>query len=170
MNRFYIIVPLVLLVAFGGVYWQHSQDTESFAKGKADIVVQAKAAEQAKKTEVERHAREDADKRAAAHLAEDLKKEADQRAKWEADSVRIADDIARYHLQIGEAVKQAAVLEKQIVALRASKKVLNEEAFNAAHDVEYLLIQKRSVELEVQRMTTMVAHKAGEILSPTTIP
>ena len=170
MNRFYIIVPLALLVAFGGAYWQHSNEAENLAKGKASVVVQAKAAEEAKKAEAERKAREDADKRAASRIAEEQKKETDKRAKWEADSVRIADDVARYHLQADEAAKQTAVLQKQLSELRASRKILNDEAFNVAHEVESLLIQKRSVEIEVQRMTEMVARKAGATLPGTTIP
>ncbi|MBW8782655.1 MAG: hypothetical protein JF599_12335 [Verrucomicrobia bacterium] len=163
MNRFYIIVPVVLLGLFGGVYWQHTQEAEKQAREKAVAVAQAKAAEEAKKAAADRQSREDTDKRAAARLAEDKKKEAEKRAKWDADSAHIAEDTARYTSQADESSKQVTALEKQLADLRASKKTLNEEAFSAAHDVEALLIQRRSAEMEIQRTTEMVAHKAAGV-------
>ena len=170
MNRFYIIVPLMLLALFGGVYWKHVQDASEIAKAKAAAVRQAKAADEAKKAEADRRSREDSAKREAERLAAEQKKEADKRAKWEADSARIAEDTANYTAKAAETAGQVAALQQRLADLRASKKTLNEEAFGAAHDTEALAIQKRDAELEIQRMNTILIRKAAGTSLTATIP
>jgi hypothetical protein len=161
MNRSYIIIPLILLAAFGGVYWQHTQNADQQARKNAVSVAQAKAAEAAKKAETERQAREDAEKRTATRLAEEQKKEEEKRAKWDADSARIAADIANYTKQAADSAKEVAVIDKQLSDVRAAQKALDEQAFAAAHDVEVMRIQRRAAEMEIQRMTEIIARKAG---------
>ena len=161
MNRFYIIVPLILLAAFGGVYWKHNQDAAESAKQEAVAVAQAKAADEAKKAEADRQSREDTAKREAARLADEQKKEADKRAKWDADSARIAEDTASYTAKTAEAARQVEALKNQLAALRASKKTLNEQYFSAVHDTEILNIQKRDAELEIQRLNEVLVRKAA---------
>ena len=161
MNKFYIIIPAILLTLFGGIYWQHSQEATQAAREKATATAQAKIDADNKKSEAERVAREDAGKREAVRAAEEKKKETEKRAKWDSDSVRIAEDTARYTAKAAEISAQVKLLEKQLADLRTAKKTANDEVFAAAHEAELMLIQKRTAELEIQRMTEMVARKAG---------
>ncbi len=161
MNRFYLIVPLVLSLLFGGVYWQHRQHSAEAAKVKAEQVAKAKAEEDAKKSEAERKAREDAEKRTAARAAEEKKKEDDKQAKWVADGVKISDETSGYVAQTAAYTKEIATLEKELAAIRSAKELAGKEVFAQAREVELALIAKRNAELEIQRLTEMVARKAA---------
>lgn len=169
MNRSYLLVPVILLALFGGLYWQHSRTADADARAKADATAQAKAIEDAKKAETERKAREDADRRAAARLAEEQKKEAEKNAKWDAESARIAEDTARFSAQAATLTQEQTALEKTLADTRAQREKLAKENFEAARAIELARIARRNAELEVQRMTEMVARKAGEtsLLRPT---
>jgi hypothetical protein len=162
MNRLYLIVPVILLALFGGVYWQHNRTAAADAAAKAAAIAEANSAEAAKKAEAERKAREDADKRAAERLAEEEKKEADKRAKWEADGATLVAATADYTAQAAALAAQAAALEKEIAAVRADKERVSRETFEQSRAIELARIDRRNAELEIQRMTEMVARKAGE--------
>ena len=160
MNRSYLIVPLAMLAVFVGIYWEQTQQAEKLARAKASIVAQAKSAEEAKKAYDERQAREDAEKRVSARLAQELEKEADKRAKWEADSSRIADDTARYLKQSEASGREAAALELKLNDLRTTKAKLARENFELLHDVELAHIEKRKTDLEIQRLTKILTQAA----------
>jgi len=161
MNRFYLIVPVVMSLIFGGVYLQHTKHAAELAAAKAEQVAKLKAEEEAKKTQAERKAREDAEKRSAARAAEEKKKEDDKVAKWNADGAKIAEDTAHYNELIGTYTKEIDGLEKQLDVVRDSKEQAGKEVFAQAREVEMALIAKRTAELEIQRLTEMVARKAG---------
>jgi hypothetical protein len=162
MNRFYLIIPIILLALFGGAYWQHSRTADADARAKDDATAQAKTIADAQKAETERKAREDADLRAAARLAEEQKKEAEKRAKWDADNARIAEETTRYSAQVAALTQEQAALEKALADTRAQREKLTKENFETARAIELARIARRNAELEVQRMTEMVARKAGE--------
>jgi hypothetical protein len=161
MNRLYLIVPVVLLVLFGAVYWQHSQSSAREAAQKAAATAEARQLEDAKKAEAERQAREDAEKRAATRRAEEEKKEAEKRARYEEESVRIAADTARFTARVKELSSEFAALEKRLAELRNRREALNRDGFTLAREVELARIAKRNAELEIQRLTEMVARQAG---------
>lgn len=161
MNRFYLIIPVVLLALFGGVYWNHIGHSKAESRAKAAAAFEAKAAEEAKKAEAERKAREDAEKRSADRLAEEKKKEADKLAKWEADNAQIAADTERYETQVKTLAAEAAALEKQIADVRTAKQLQGKENFELAREIELARIAKRNAEMEIQRTTEMLARSAG---------
>ena len=165
MNRFYLIVPVVLLGVFGGVYWQHTQHSAEAAKAKAELVQQAKVAEEAKKAESERKAREDADRRAAARLAEEDKKQEEKRIRWETEGARLVEETARYQKQAADLARQIAEAEKKIVAQRGEREARARAAFEQEREIELIRIAKRNAELEIQRLTEIVARKAGTSLA-----
>lgn len=169
MNRLYLIIPIILLALFGGVYWQHSLTADADARAKAAATAQAKSIADAQKAETERKAREDADLRAAARLAEEKKKEDEKRAKWDADNARITEETARYSAQVAALTQEQTALEKALADTRAQREKLARENFETARAIELARIARRNAELEVQRMTEMVARKAGEtsLLRPT---
>lgn len=164
MNKLYIIVPLVLTLAFGGIYLSHSKDAAAKAEI-ARVEADKAAAEAAKvKAEAEAQARKDADERTAQRLAEEKKKEEEKAAKWAAQSQAIADDTATY-LALGEknAVELKA-LEAKLVALRAEKDKAVQAGFDYDLEIEKARVAKRAAELEIQRLVEMTARKAGTTL------
>lgn len=161
MNRIYLIAPVILLGLFGGIYWQHSRAAAAHAVEKAALVAAAREAETAKKAEAERLARIDAEKRAADRLAEEQKKDAEKRARYDEESRRIAEDTARYSAQVKTLAAESAALDQQLSDLRTRRENLNTGGFVLAREVELARIAKRNAELEIQRLTEMVARQAG---------
>lgn len=161
MNRLYLLVPVILLAVFGGVYWQHTTASESDRVAKAQAAAALKDAELARKAEAERKARADAEKRTAERLAEEAKRDAEKRARTEEENRRIAADTATYRAQSATLATETAALEKQLAGLRARREKLNTDAFALAKEVELARIAKRNAELEIQRLTDMIARQAA---------
>lgn len=161
MNRLYLTIPVILVVIFGGIYWQHSRTTAAHAAEKAAAVTVAQQIEAGKKAEAERLARADADKRAAERLAEEQKKAAEKKARYEEDGRLLVADTARYTAKVTALTAELAAQEKHLVELRARRAALNTETFTLAKDVELARIAKRNAELEIQRLTEMVARQAA---------
>jgi hypothetical protein len=161
MNRLYLITPLVLLALFAGVYWRHSNAVSAEAAQKAAAVAAAQAEEAARQAELARAAQADAEQRAALRLAEEQKAEADRRARHEEDNRRLAEDSAQLAALVTTLGAESAALERQLADLRDRRKALNTEGFALAKDVELARVAKRNAELELQRLTEMVARQAG---------
>jgi hypothetical protein len=162
MNRFYIIVPVVLLVLFGAVYWQHSKGAEQKAEAMRAAAAKAKADEDAKHAAAEKKAKEDADRRSEERRKEEEAKEAARKAKYDADTQKLKADVAQNNTDADNLNKQAAKLEAELTNLRAAKEKANHDAFELTKQVELAKIDKRNAELEVQRMTEMVARRAAD--------
>jgi len=111
---------------------------------------------------LEAKARADADERTRKREEETAKKEADRRAKWDAQGQEIADATKKYTAQAEASAKQVADLEAQLVALRKQKETSGRESFELLKKVELARIDKRNAELEIQRIHAMVAKRATE--------
>lgn len=162
MNKTYIIVPVVLLAIFMVFYFNFSKEAE--IKEAARIEREALEAEQkaAEKRAAEARAKEDADRRAAERDAEEARKEAERRAKWDAVGREIAEATQKYNAEADRYAKQAAQLEMQLLELRNQKQKAAAEAFELQKQVGLAQIAKRNAEMEVQRMTEMVSRRAAE--------
>ena len=57
--------------------------------------------------------------------------------------------------------KESADLELQINSMRNRKEKLNTETFELSKQVEHAKIERRTAELEIQRMVEMVAKRVG---------
>jgi hypothetical protein len=161
MNRFYLIVPLVMVCLFGGVYWQHHNTSTAEAARLAAAAELARAAEAAQKDEAARLAREDSARRAAERVAEEQKKEDEKRAKWTADGLRIEEETARFTARVAELTREIAQAEVELAALRTAEEKLDRENFELAREVELARIAKRNAELEIQRAVDVVAQRAA---------
>src|SRR3954463_10154573 len=162
MNKFYVIVPIVLLALFSVVYIQHSKESEQKAIAKKVADEKAKEEEANKKRIAEQRAKEDADKRTAARNKEEADKEAAKQAKYQADIDVIKKDTGKYASDAEGYAKQAATLESELTNLRTSKEKLIRESFELDKKVELAKIDRRNAELEIQRMTEMIAKRAAD--------
>lgn len=162
MKRTYLLIPVILVAVFGFFYWQYMQTADQKEKQHQADVAREKAEADAKKHDAEEKARIDAEKRTAEREAEEKKKAADKRAKYDADIQKIRDDISKYTGQANDYAKQSAKLEQELANLRAAKEKANREAFELNKQVERAQIDKRSAEFEIQRLTDMIARKASD--------
>jgi chromosome segregation ATPase len=162
MNKFYVILPVVLLIAFG-VYFFKVAQPEMAAKVLADQqrVAEEKAAEDAHRKEIETKAQEDARKaQAVRDEKEHQRQEKAQRDKDEQDR-KVLDETTKYENEADRLSKQIANLEIEITNLRNKREDMNHEVLELAKKVELTKINRRNAELEIQRMYEMVAQKVA---------
>ncbi len=162
MKKIYLIVPLILLVGFSFYYLDFAKEQEQLEIQEKEAKAAAIAAEEAKKAEAEKAARMESERRAAEREAEQAKKDADRKAKWEADGAKIASDTADYKKQADAYTKEINGLELQLLELRRLKDQRTNEALALTEQVELARINKRNAELEIQRLTDMVAERAAK--------
>lgn len=173
MYRLYLIVVVVLMVAFGAVYIPFERGLAA----KAQARIEARLAEE-RAAEQQRLAEE-----AAARAADEERRLV--REKEEAE--RKARELAVYEARNGEIEAEAAKLTDEVVAMKteierrkieiadAREKRLDMErrVLEAEKANEQLRIEARLAELEIARLTQMLAQRAGrsaEVFIPLQAP
>lgn len=161
MNKYYFIFPGLLLGGFLFVYNGAMKEmTEKENRKKAEIAA-VKAADDARRADLDRKATEDAQRRQAERDAEE-KAKADKREKDYADAMSLLKNEAdKYADEADKAAAESAKLEVELAKLRAQREKTNREAFDLSKQVEAAKIARRVAELEIQRMVDMVAQRVG---------
>lgn len=161
MNKFYIIVPVVLLGVFIFFYRGALQEMAAKDERKRIEAAALQAAEDARRKEVEARAAEDARKRQEEREAVERAKEEKKIREYEDVMTQLRDEAARYSAEADALSKQANALEVELAELRTLKEKTNREAFELAKQVELAKVRRRNAELEIQRMVDMVAQRVG---------
>ena len=162
MNKFYVILPVALLILFGGYYFKVAKP-EMAATVLADEkrIADERAAEEAKRKEIEAKAQDDARKAQAVRDAKEHERlEKAQRDKDEQDR-KVLDETVKYEKEADKLSKQIADLEMEITNLRNKREDMNREVLELAKKVELTKIDRRNAELEIQRMYDIVAQKVA---------
>jgi hypothetical protein len=162
MKSLYIILPALLLTAFGYIFYQDYGISAAREREQIEATEAAAKKDREEKAATERKAREDAARRAAEREAAEKKKEADRLIKWEAANADISADIATHLAKTKTQSTEIAALEKQLLALRADIVRLTRENFDLAQSNELQAIEKRNTELEAQRIINQIAHRAAQ--------
>lgn len=165
MNKINYILPLVLTLAFTGLYFSHTTEAKKEAAQEKIAADQAAGEAVQKKQEAERQAREDADRRTAERLAEEKKKEDEKRAKWQAAGDAIAADTATYLAQAAKNAEELKALSARLSSLRAEKDRAIQASLDYDLEIEKARIAKRATEMEIQRLVEMIARKGGTTLA-----
>jgi hypothetical protein len=161
MNHHYLIIPLLLLAIFGGLFWQYSRD--------------AAAAEQARQTEQQRietvaateranageKAREEAEHRAAERAAEETRREAARIARREADNHRIVQETTSLEAEVATLKTTVAQREQQLAQLKKNREAARIAVFEAAKKLEEAQVARRTLDLENQRLVTLIANRTA---------
>lgn len=166
MNKIYLLVPLLLLLAFAGVHTWHQRDADARRALAAAEAERVAAVEAGKRSEAERFAREDAERRAKERLAEERRLTDEKRAKREAERARIDAETEAFLAQARKLAAEAKALEARLVALQEEKERTAQATFDLAKQVEAARVAKRNAELETQRLVEMLARRAGTTLLP----
>jgi|SRR5687768_15259040 len=158
----YIIFPSIMLAGFLVIYFSHKEKAEAKERAHIELVAKEKAAAEEKKKVAEAKARDDARKRQEERDAEEKKKQDEKAAKQAADDKKVRDQTAEYTAKADTAAKQVSNLESELDRLRKEKDQTSRETFDLAKQVELARIARRNAEMEIQRMTEMVARRAAE--------
>lgn len=161
MNKFYIIVPLVLLGTFLFFYNGALKEMAAREDAKQAEIAKVKKAEDDRRAEIEKKAAEDAKRRQAEREAEERAKEQKKIKEYEDAMRQLKDEADKYLAEADKNQKDANALELELNDLRNRKEKTNREAFELAKQVELAKIARRNAELEIQRMVDMVAQRIG---------
>jgi chromosome segregation ATPase len=162
MNKFYLIIPVVLLAVFIARY---SQFTNQFAQAelvKAHEKQLADAEVEKNKAEAIERATADARARKEAQDAEDARLEAEHLAKFEASKQKLADQTAKFQQEADSYAKQATDLQAQLDSLQATHEKASQELFDLQKQIELAKIDRRDADLEIQRTYDMVTQKVAD--------
>jgi chromosome segregation ATPase len=161
----YVLLPLILLVAFlftpGAGYFSSMKQLEEKNKQIAAQKAAEKAADDARRAEIEKKAAEDAKKRQEQREAEERAKEQKKIKEYEDAMKQLRDEAAKYTAEADNFQKETNALELQLNELRSLKEKTNREVFELAKQVELAKVNRRNAELEIQRMVDMVAQRVG---------
>lgn len=161
MNKYYVIVPAVLLAGFLLFYRSavHEMDLKDAAIAKQ--IADDKAAAEAHQRDIDRIAQEDALK----HQRErDAKETADREKKehdYQAAMTQLKNEADNYSAEADKLSKEAADLEIALIQARALRDKTSSDAFDVSKQVEMAKINRRIAEMEIQRVAEMVGAKAS---------
>ena len=164
----YVIIPIVLMAAFLGIYIHETKvmEVESIrlaAEAKAKAEADAKHMQELReKSALE--AKLAAEKR----KAEQDKKDADKEAAYQQGLQKLRTETAGYVAEQDKFKAQIADLQKQVSAIRTDKENLSRQSIDMNQSIVAALIERQNAEMEVQRYAAMVARRATD--SPLTRP
>ena len=160
MNKYYFIVPTVLLVGFIFVYRGAVNDME-VKEARIKAAVEAKKVEEdAHRKEIEAKAQEDAIKRQQENEAAERAKVEKKEKKYQDDMALLKKETDGYNAECDRYTKDSAELDRKLADARQLKERTTREVFDLAKQVELAKVSRRNAEIEVQRMVEMVGQKA----------
>jgi hypothetical protein len=172
----YLILPAILLVVFlftpGFGYFAAQEKLEARELASEQESERLKAEEEAKRADIQKRAEEDALERQREREEQDRLKEEKKRKDYEDGIARLKEDIATYSADSDTFTKELNALQLQLSKLRDKKEVEDRQTLELAKQVELAKIERRTAELEIQRMVTMVSKTltSSPLLKPTPPP
>lgn len=158
----YIIFPGIGLGLFLILYFSEVKKMEEKERAHAEQVAKDKKAEDDRKAKLQQEANESAAKKAQERADELAKKEADKAAKWKAEGDKIQEETNKANAEAAASTKKITELESQLTALHNQRDQANREYLDLIKSVELTKVDRRNAELEIQRMTAMIANKAAD--------
>jgi colicin import membrane protein len=164
MNRYYIIVPVVLMALF--VYFERGASQAALQKEQQKVVAEQKIKDEeaAKKRELEEKAKIDSEKRNVQRLKEEQEKEKKRKDDFDAKIQKLKDDVKKYTDDVEVNTKLVARLEKDLAEKREQREREARANFEFSKKVEISKKMRRDAELEVMRFNEMLARRANESL------
>jgi len=155
MNKAYIIFPLIMLLIFGGFYWNFAKDYQ--IKQDAKVAAQKKAVEDKKKAELDarKQAIEDATRMAEQRIREKKEKEEkDQREKEaRAAAIEAREKAARDQEKLS---RQVVRLTKDIEEEKTAIAQVEEIKAKSVDEVAFLKTAVKESEANVKGLETVL--------------
>lgn len=172
MNKFYLIVPAILLVGFFPLYRAASDKMSAAEEAKREQAALTAKTEEARRRELDLKAEADARTRQEERDAQEREREAKKKTDYADAMRRLSEEQQTYAAEAAKFSAEAAALEKQLADLRGRKEAAGREVFDLVRQVELPKIERRNAELEVQRTYAMVASRvaASSLASPPAAP
>lgn len=161
MNKFYLLVPAILLVGFFPLYRAASAKMTAAEEAKKEQAALTAKTEEARRHELDLKAEADAKARQEERDAQERERDAKKKTDYADAMRRLTEERATYSAEAAKYSAEVATLEKQLADLRTQKETASREAFELTRQVELPKIERRTAELEVQRTYAMVASRVA---------
>jgi len=162
MNKSYLIVPAVLLAIFGFFYNGALKEMHAKEVARQEKIDREAKVEADRKAEIEKKATAEAIKKQEERAAADKAKEEKKEKDYQDAMTKLKDEADDYSSQTAKLNKEAADLEAGILQTRNDKERLTREALELSKSVELGKINRRTSELEIQRMIDMVGKRLND--------
>lgn len=163
MNRFYLTLPLTLVLLFLGFYVFVVEKNYRAEQAQLEAEREATVAEQQKHEELQQ-AEALAEARRLAE--EEAKAEAERRARKIAQQreaeMKLRAALAEAKNRAEEAARRRAELEAELARIHAERTAMQEATFALERDVELRQIARRNADREIQRLLSIVALEVAE--------
>lgn len=161
MNKYYFIVPALLLGGFIFLYRGATEEMTRKEENHKREVAAAKAEEDARRKEVELRAQADAEKRQKDREKEEEAKRVKKEKDYNDAMAKLKHESDGYAAEAAKLSNEANQLEIALVNGRILRDKTSRESFDLNKQVELAKINRRSAELEIQRLIEMVGTKAS---------
>lgn len=158
----YFIFPIIGLVVFLFFYFAHVDEAKKAQAVRLEQIAKKDAEAAAAKAALEAKAREDADARAAERKAAEEEKARLKQEKWDLEGKKVQDETNRAKAASAQAAKDIARLDLELLAARKLRDQTNDQYLQLLKNVESAKVARRNAELEIQRMTAMIANRTSE--------
>ncbi len=162
MNKFYIIIPVVLLGGFIFIHNNFSKELEVKVATKKALEQKEIERKAADKKAAEEKAKQEAIQRDVERKEEERKAEEDKKKKHQDNVDKLQGQINGFKSESAKFAAELAAKEKKLAELRELHSKATREVFDLSKKVEAAKVLVRNAELEIQRYTEMVSRKAAE--------
>jgi hypothetical protein len=164
MNAYYVIVPGVLLSMFFGYERHFQREREVRERVRANLVAADRAAKDEAHARQQETARKDTEQRAAEREKQDREKAQQRQREYDSFIATLRSQSDEHSTATATLGKDIETLLAQIDELRAKQRANDEQARERAEQLERQRAHRRSIELDVQRTTELIAAKLHRAL------
>jgi hypothetical protein len=158
----FVISPAAMLAVFLVFYYANRAESERREHEHQVQLDKQKADADEKKKIAEQKAHEDAERRNQERLADEAKVAKDKQDKYDATMAKIQDQTNSSNATAEKFAKEVSELTIELDTLHKQKDALTRETFDLAKKVEQGQVERRNADMDIQRMTDMIAQRADQ--------
>jgi hypothetical protein len=159
MNKHYVIWPVILVAAFIAYFIQFDKKDTLAQQEKVAREEAEKKAKEAEKERLKEEAAKENLKQAAIKAEEEEKKLKEKEAKQFAKDEEVRQDTASRRAEIDRMAKEKGDLQAKLAETRRARLKAEADSFDVARAVELAKIERRTIEMEIQRVAGLIANK-----------
>lgn len=159
MNKNYVIWPVILVAAFIAYFIQFDKKDTALQLEKVAREEAEKKAKDAEKERLKEIAAIENKRVSDEKAQEEAKKIADKEAKQFAKDEEVRQETATRRADIERMAKEKGLLQAALAETRRARLKAESESFDAARSVELAKIERRVIEMDLQRVAGLIANK-----------
>lgn len=161
MNKYYLIVPIVMMATFAFFYNGAKKDIAQKLADKQTVIQAQQKKEADEKKRIEEIAQKEAIAKQAQRDADEAEKIRKKEQKYNDDMAKLEAETKGYLAESDRLTKEINQLEIALLNARSQRDKTGSEAFTLSKKVEEAKVSRRSAELEIQRLIEMLRTRTS---------